>query len=64
MSEGKRNFVKIAIVGENGKPAFPCGMCRQVMTEVMPENASIILEDTGKIIEYSLKELFPHMFLL
>lgn len=69
VSEGKRQFEKIAIVG--GKKdaqvldyCAPCGVCRQVMTEfVEDKDFQIILaksEEEYKV--YSLEELLPLSF--
>ena len=47
VSEGERDFVKIAIVSERDGLTFPCGICRQVLSEFMPEG-SIVLFFRGK----------------
>ena len=66
VSEGKREFSAIAIVGgPAGKEPEdfcpPCGVCRQVMAEFCdPETFRIILMNgAGEIREYLLKELLP-----
>ena len=66
VSEGGREFDKIAIVGgkdgdDGNVPCAPCGVCRQVMMEFCdPEEFKIVLEDgkNGEL-EYTLKELLP-----
>lgn len=63
VSEGKKNFVAIAIAGgkENGDTVcFPCGSCRQVMSEFCDENFKVILSDRT----LTLKELIPYTFSL
>ena len=69
VSEGDREFEKIAIVGgKEGTEAddlcAPCGVCRQVMMEFCnPEEFQIILadgEDSMKVM--SLKEMLPYGF--
>lgn len=72
VSEQKRNFQAIAIVGgnENDDPyhlstfAFPCGICRQVMREFCnPDSFKIIIaKSTEDYQEYLLKELLPNSF--
>ena len=69
VSEGEREFEKIAIVGGMEGTAAeemcaPCGVCRQVMMEFCnPENFQIILADgKGTWIQISLKELLPYGF--
>lgn len=62
VSEGVVEFEKIAIVSSGGGVTAPCGICRQVLWEFMP-NGSIVLEDEqGQILEYILKELLPLAF--
>ncbi|MDD6071539.1 MAG: cytidine deaminase [Clostridiales bacterium] len=63
VSEGIRNFSKIAVVASDGSTAYPCGICLQVMNEFMPE-AEILLEEDGEIKSYQLKELLPKGFIL
>lgn len=69
ISEGKRNFKAIAIVGkqkdeEKFKLVLPCGYCRQFMTEFCDENFKIYVcaEKTQEIEEYLLKDLLPYSF--
>ena len=67
VSEGEREFSKIAIVGgyEEGEQvsgyAAPCGVCRQVMMEFCnPETFKVILANGIEApLEYSLKEMLP-----
>lgn len=69
VSEGKREFEAIAIVGgpagkEPEEFCPPCGVCRQVMMEFCdPESFRILLGRRDMAIqEYSLKELLPFGF--
>lgn len=69
VSEGCRDFVKIAIVGgfADGRPSgdgytAPCGVCRQVMAEFCnPDSFKIILAKSldEPFREYTLKEMLP-----
>lgn len=68
VSEGVRNFQKIAIVGspKGGitQYAYPCGVCRQVMMEFCnPDKFQIIVakSETDYKVFY-LKELLPEGF--
>lgn len=61
VSEGERSFTKLAIVSSSGEKTFPCGMCRQVIEEFMPEG-EIILSGSGGIEVFSAKSLMPHGF--
>lgn len=68
ISEGERDFVAIAIVGNDkdtpvGKGDFcpPCGVCRQVMAEFCdPETFQVILaRDYDDYAVYTLGQLLP-----
>lgn len=63
VSEGKRDFCKIAIAAKDGSTAYPCGICLQVMNEFMPE-AEVVLEVAGQIKVFGVKELLPYRFQL
>ncbi len=69
ISEGVTDFVSIAIVGGKDKTGeticYPCGVCRQVMTEFCDaEKFKIILPHKDGIDELLLKDLLPHGFKL
>ncbi len=64
VSEGHTNIKRIAIVSNTHKETFPCGICRQVMTEFMKPDALILLDDDGIINEYTLDSLLAHSFKL
>ena len=63
VSEGKRDFVKIAIVGgkANEPDGFspPCGVCRQVMAEFCGKDFEIVLLRNGEIIVKALSDILP-----
>ncbi len=61
VSEGKTVFKKLAVVSSQGDKTFPCGICRQVMQEFMP-NGEIIVSDDNSIAIYKVSELLPHSF--
>ena len=61
VSEGEREFSAIAIVG-NTDLCFPCGVCRQVMSEFCGKSFKIYLEENGKPVTYALGELLPGRF--
>ncbi len=68
VQEGERDFKAIAIVGgkANQKPdsyAFPCGLCRQVMSEFCKEDFVIIAAKTLEDYKVcTLGELLPQSF--
>ena len=61
VSEGARRFTAIAVVG-SGSPAWPCGVCRQVLNE-FSDHMRVIAGQAGKGYESALlAELLPHSF--
>lgn len=64
VSDGQSEFDRIAIVCSLGGKAYPCGICRQVMSEFFRGDEHIILEDKDGIYSYSIDELLPYAFKL
>lgn len=66
VSEGKRGFKKIAIVGgkqgEVTELCYPCGVCRQVLSEFCADTLEIIVGTEGDISVTTLGELLPNAF--
>ena len=65
LSEGKRGFKAIAIVGGKGEnPDFspPCGVCLQVLSEFCSPDLQILLLLNGKIKSYTIKDFLPNAF--
>ena len=66
ISEGKRDFVGIAICG--GKDGViegefpPCGVCRQVMREFCSDDFVIYMVTNTEIATYTLGQLLPASF--
>ena len=75
LSEGQRDFVKIAVVGGPSDPdgnntanpdglifCAPCGACRQYLNSWAPQIKVVLQEKDGTIKEYGIKELLPYSF--
>ncbi len=64
VSEGAKEFLAIAIVGDREEYLAPCGVCRQVMAEFCDaEKFQIILARNKKDYKiYTLAELLPELF--
>lgn len=64
VSEGEREFKALAIFSEEGSAApFPCGICRQVLSEFCSADMPIIIFDGEKsVYNTNLGELFPCTF--
>ena len=53
----------IAVVANTDRPISPCGACRQVMSELMPQDAQVILlSNKDEIKIYTVSELLPYSF--
>lgn len=64
VSEGKRDFTAIAITSSGKGLTFPCGICRQVLSEFAPEIKVILEDEKGELHTFMLPELLPHSFTL
>lgn len=62
VSEGHRDFVRIAIAGKSTDYCVPCGTCRQVLMEFAPDMEVICLNGAGESRKFRLKELLPYGF--
>jgi len=63
VSEGHRDdFVKLAVVGKSDTPCWPCGACRQMLSEFAPELELIVGDGAGTLVKTSLAQLLPHSF--
>ena len=64
LSEGYRDFEKIAVVGGPDELIFcaPCGACRQYLNSWCPQIKVVLWENDGNIKEYSMSELLPYSF--
>lgn len=70
ISEGRRDFVAIAIVGGNKNATeydfcYPCGVCRQVLAEFCDGDIPVFLGNSkGETLELTLEETLPYTFKL
>ena len=67
VSEGEREFEKIAVVGgKDGNVTdtfMPCGVCRQVMTEFCKADFTVLVaKSTDEYCSFTLEQLLPHSF--
>lgn len=61
--KSKEDFVALAIVTDTEGVASPCGLCRQVISELFPEEAPIYLGNShGDIRVTNIGELLPFAF--
>ena len=62
LSEGCREFTRIAVVTDTDKLTPPCGACRQVLWEFCGDIEIILSDLKGKTESVKLGELFPRPF--
>ena len=62
VTNGDKNFVKIAVVVDRDEPVTPCGACRQVLSEFASDLKIICSNLDGKTQRYTLRELLPEAF--
>jgi cytidine deaminase len=63
ISEGNRDFKKIAIISDSEDYTYPCGICRQVLSEFGLDIEVLVANIKEEYIIYKLNELLPHAFL-
>lgn len=62
ISQGLRQFTRIAIVADTKEPTPPCGACRQILWEFGGDLEIILGNLTAETGRYRLKELLPLPF--
>jgi len=62
ISEGEMEFESIAVVSSANDVTYPCGICRQVMSEFMKDAAIYFEDHDGNIVNSSVREVMPYMF--
>ena len=62
ISEGARDFRRIAIAADTETLTPPCGACRQILWEFCGDIEIVLVNLRGKSEVLRLKELFPRAF--
>jgi cytidine deaminase len=66
LTDGKKNFVAVAVVARcNGGP-MPCGACRQLLREYAPD-AKVFIADSKNlktVRKFSIRKLLPSPFII
>src|ERR1700743_1652986 len=66
LTEGKRDFIAVAVVARCDGGPMPCGACRQLLREYAPD-AMVFVADSDApqtIHEFTVKGLLPSAFVL
>ncbi len=62
LSEGKRAFVRIAVVADTASPTPPCGACRQIIWEFCGDVEVVIADLRDVKTTLRMKDLLPLPF--
>lgn len=58
----KDDIEAIAIVADGNTIASPCGICRQVMAELLPLDAPVYMSNGKDNLDVMVKDLLPYAF--
>ena len=64
VSEGEKEFEKIAIVSDSKDFTYPCGICRQVLSEFSLDINVVLCNNKNEIKVFKLNQLLPNSFKL
>ena len=62
ISEGVRQFRRVAVAADTDVLTPPCGACRQILWEFCGDIEIVLVNPRGKTETYRLKDLFPKPF--
>jgi len=63
VSEGGRDFIRMAVIADAHAPVPPCGACRQVISELCGKQTEIVMVNLrGQIETHTVNELLPEAF--
>ncbi|WP_010174637.1 cytidine deaminase [Bacillus coahuilensis] len=63
IADGRTDFTKLVVCADTPDPVSPCGACRQVISELCPEDMDVILLNmTGDRTSMKVNELLPGAF--
>ena len=62
VSEGHREFTRLAIYADSENWPTPCGACRQFLAEFSHDIEILCSKADGRYVSYKLSELLPRLF--
>jgi cytidine deaminase len=62
ISEGARQFLRVAVAADTENLTPPCGACRQILWEFCGDVEIVLVNLRGRTESYRLKDLFPKPF--
>lgn len=60
VTNGHREFVRLAVTSSARDGVTPCGMCRQTLAEFCDDDLRVLCDEDDHISEYSLGGLLPN----
>ncbi len=58
----KEDIEALAIVSDGDRVCAPCGICRQVLSELIPQDAPIYLSNGKENVDMTIRKLLPMQF--
>lgn len=62
IAHGEKDIKAMAIVSSSGDFTYPCGICRQVIAELMPQGKLIISNQKDEYKILTLDQVLPYSF--
>ena len=62
ISEGAREFRRVAVAADTDVLTPPCGACRQILWEFCGDVEIVLVNPRGKVETYRMRDLFPKPF--
>lgn len=64
LTEGKKDFVAVAVVARAAGGAMPCGACRQLLAEYAPKARVLVADSRAlrQVREFLISDLLPGAF--
>ncbi|MFY9724524.1 MAG: cytidine deaminase [Bryobacteraceae bacterium] len=62
ISEGVRQFRRVAVAADTDSLTPPCGACRQILWEFCGDVEIVLVNPRGKTETYQMRDLFPKPF--
>lgn len=61
VSDGKRKFKAVAVVSGQSFNCWPCGPCRQMLSEFSPDMEVVVENDANELVVEKLSDLLPRI---
>jgi cytidine deaminase len=62
LSEGARDFDRLAVVADTSAPTPPCGACRQLLWEFCGDIETVLANLESIVATHRMRDLFPNPF--